>query len=81
MYLYVRALGADSEFGRPIAILYFIVLFVVGNTIMLALFTALLLKSQDTDNDSLGSASEQEEKHKMMNSLNTKDVKYQQNPC
>jgi len=45
MYLYVRALGKDSSSGRTIATLYFVVLFVVGNMIFLALFTALLLKS------------------------------------
>ena len=45
MYTYVRAIGADSEGGRTIGIFYFITVFAVGNTIMLALFTALLLKS------------------------------------
>lgn len=49
MYLYVRAIGYESEIGRSIAILYFILLFLIGNTIMIALFTALLLKSQDSD--------------------------------
>ena len=49
MYLYVRALGYNSELGRNIAISYFILLFLIGNTIMLALFTALLLKSQESD--------------------------------
>lgn len=49
MYLYVRALGYKSEAGRNIAISYFIVLFLIGNTILLALFTALLLKSQESD--------------------------------
>ena len=45
MYTYVRAIGANSEGGRTIGIFYFITVFAVGNTIMLALFTALLLKS------------------------------------
>lgn len=45
MYLYVRALSEDGSFGRNLAQIYFICLFVLGNTIMLALFTALLLKS------------------------------------
>ena len=45
MYLYVRALQADSSNGRTFAIAYFIGLFIVGNTVLLALFTALLLKS------------------------------------
>ena len=44
MYTYVRALGHESENGRTVAICYFISLFVIGNTVMLALFTALLLK-------------------------------------
>ena len=44
MYTYVRAHGAKGS-GRNLAIVYFISLFVVGNIIMLALFTALLLKN------------------------------------
>ena len=47
MYLYVRALGADMSGGRNLATAYFISLFVIGNIIFLALFTALLLKSQE----------------------------------
>ena len=47
MYTYVRALGA-TESGRTLAIIYFIALFVMGNIIMLALFTALLLKGSQT---------------------------------
>ena len=53
MYIYVRAFGYGSEIGRNIAIAYFIVLFLIGNTILLALFTALLLKSQDEDDESI----------------------------
>ena len=49
MYLYVRALGYDSSGGRTLATTYFIGLFIFGNVIMLAMFTALLLKSQDKD--------------------------------
>ena len=45
MYLYVRALSYNSSSGRNIAILYFVVLFMTGHIILLALFTALLLKS------------------------------------
>ena len=47
MYLYVRALDVDGS--RTLAITYFVVLFILGNTIMLALFTALLLRSHDDD--------------------------------
>ena len=47
MYLYVRALDVDG--GRTLAITYFIALFILGNTILLALFTALLLRSQDDE--------------------------------
>ena len=68
MYLYVRALSAESEFGRTIAIIYFITLFVVGNTIMLALFTALLLKSGDADIDILTRHLEEKETKKVMKS-------------
>ena len=53
MYLYVRAYGHESTGGRPLAIFYFIALFIVGNTIMLALFTALLLKNFKEDLESL----------------------------
>ena len=53
MYLYVRALGHNSDFGRTIAIFYFITLYIVGNMIFLALFTALLLKSQDSGMEEL----------------------------
>ena len=38
-------MGHESEAGRTMALFYFITLFAVGNVIMLALFTALLLKS------------------------------------
>jgi len=53
MYLYVRALEYDSESGRTVALFYFLSLFIIGNTIMLALFTALLLKSQEVDMEKL----------------------------
>lgn len=49
MYLYVRALGYESASGRTLATFYFLCLFILGNVIMLAMFTALLLKSQDKD--------------------------------
>ena len=45
MYLYVRASGG----ARHLAIFYFLSLFIVGNTILLALFTALLLRSHESD--------------------------------
>lgn len=47
MYLYVRA--ADVSGSRSLALAYFIGMFIIGNTIMLALFTALLLRAQDDD--------------------------------
>lgn len=53
MYLYVRALEYDSDSGRTVALFYFLSLFIIGNTIMLALFTALLLKSQEVDMEKL----------------------------
>ena len=49
MYLYVRALDVNGTSGRSLTLAYFICLFVIGNTIMLALFTALLLRAQDSD--------------------------------
>ena len=48
MYLYVRALDAESG-SRFTALFYFISLFVIGNTVMLALFTALLLRKGETN--------------------------------
>ena len=48
MYTYVRALE-NSSLGRNMAIVYFIILFIIGNLIMLALFTALLLEGQKQD--------------------------------
>ena len=47
MFLYTRALAANSSWGRQYAIFYFVSLFSIGNIILLALFTALLLKSHD----------------------------------
>ena len=53
MYLYVRALDVNGTSGRTLALTYFVGLFIIGNTIMLALFTALLLKSHDSDLEKL----------------------------
>lgn len=49
MYLYVRALEQDSSSGRSVALIYFVLLFIIGNTIFLALFTALLLKKGEQE--------------------------------
>jgi hypothetical protein len=49
MALYVRAKGFESTTGRSIAMAYFFILFIIGNTILLALFTALLLKNFEDD--------------------------------
>ena len=65
MYRYVRALDADGSGGRTTALLYFIVLFIVGNTVLLALFTALLLKSQDSDVESIEEETARKEKEKI----------------
>lgn len=45
MYTYVRALE-ETNGGRNLAKAYFVSLFMIGNIMMLALFTALLLKNQ-----------------------------------
>ena len=45
MYKYVRANSIDSAAGRYIAIVYFMFVMILGNIILLALFTALLLKN------------------------------------
>ena len=53
MYLYVRAIDDDSG-GRFTALAYFISLFAFGNIVMLALFTALLLRAgEDNDQEKL----------------------------
>lgn len=49
MYLYVRAKDVDGSSGRSIAITYFVSLFSIGNAIILALFTAVLLRAYDND--------------------------------
>ena len=49
MYMYVRTLGYNSEFGWQLAIIYFVLVMVIGNIILLALFTALLLKNFEED--------------------------------
>ena len=64
MYLYVRALDEDSDAGRPLAVFYFFCLFVVGNTILLALFTALLLKNFKTDLDEVAKKIEAKEERR-----------------
>ena len=51
MYLYVRAVGIESSNGRNLALAYFIILYVIGNIILLAIFTALLLKNFETNLD------------------------------
>ena len=47
MYLYVRALGADSDLGGLLARCYFLIIMITGNITLLALFTSLLLKNFD----------------------------------
>ncbi len=83
MYLYVRALSEDGSFGRTLAQLYFISLFVLGNTIMLALFTALLLKSQDEDIEALTEKIAAKEAEKLSRKLSesAKLVDEPSNPC
>ena len=51
MYMYVRAGGAESELGWSIARIYFLIVMITGNVILLALFTSLLLKNFDKEPD------------------------------
>ena len=45
-YLYIRALGEnDKSMGRTIASAYFHIVIILGSVVLLALFTALLLKN------------------------------------
>ena len=45
LYLYERALGAESELGWQLTRIYFLIIMIIGNIILLALFTSLLLKN------------------------------------
>ena len=81
MYLYVRALSANGGIGRTLATLYFLCLFVLGNTIMLALFTALLLKSQDEDFETLTEAIAEKEVEKLSKTLSSSLEDSESNPC
>lgn len=74
MYLYVRALSYDAGIGRSLSIIYFLCLFILGNTIMLALFTALLLKSQDKDFEALTEKFAEKETEKLSKTLSSKDL-------
>ena len=51
MYLYVRAAGESSPLSWNIALIYFLLTMIIGNIILLALFTALLLKNFDPSSD------------------------------
>ena len=62
---FIRASAETSTSSRTIAMLYFIVLIVVGNTMLLALFTALLLRNFE---------SSLEEKEKHIRRLNRKKM-------
>ena len=84
MYLYVRAMQANSSNGRPFAIAFFIGLFIVGNTILLALFTALLLKSQENaiEQEVLKKESEMVERAQSFRYVSTESVDAEEgNPC
>lgn len=47
MSLYVRALGYESSVGWQVARMFFLIVMIGGNIILLALFTSLLLKNFD----------------------------------
>ena len=47
MQLYARAIGYEHEVYWYLAIIYFLLIMILGNIIMLALFTSLLLKKFD----------------------------------
>jgi len=83
MYLYVRALGFESDTGRTMALIYFITLFIIGNTIMLALFTALLLKSQESDIARLKDVIDKKESRTATKQLSSEIVEIQkeETPC
>ncbi len=47
MQLYARAVGYENVFYWYLAIVFFLLIMILGNIIMLALFTSLLLKKFD----------------------------------
>ena len=47
MYAYVRAVGAESDIMYYVAVLYFMLIVVLGNIILFSLFVAILLENFD----------------------------------
>lgn len=65
----MRALDTNGSTGRSLALTYFVTLFIIGNTITLALFTALLLKAQDDDIDKLESSLDKKANKNMIRTI------------
>ena len=81
MYLYVRALGEGDEGGRKLALAYFILLFTIGNIIFLALFTALLLKSQNKNIEEMTQKLHEKETKKSLMQNSAPNGADKTNPC
>ena len=70
MYQWVRAYGNGSDVSYRIALFYFIVLMILGNIVLLSLFTAILLRNfegetQDDDDDKIEEEEDLDDKSKL----------------
>ena len=61
MNLYVRALGYESSVGWQVARMFFLIVMIGGNIILLALFTSLLLKNFDASSLNLNQEEEDDQ--------------------
>ena len=61
MYQWVRAFGAGSTANEVLAILFFIILMIVGNIVLFSVFTAILLQNFDDMNADEEEGEEEEE--------------------
>ena len=73
MQLYTRAIGIESEFNWYLSICYFLVTMIIGNIVFLALFTSLLLKHFDPeDEESVFKETKEADKVKRKRSMQNK---------
>ena len=61
MSLYVRALGYESAVGWQVGRIFFLIVMIGGNIILLALFTSLLLKNFDASSLNLNQEDDDKE--------------------
>ena len=61
MYTWVRAYGEGQTGSEIVAILFFILIMIVGNIVLFSVFTAILLQNFESGGDDEGEAEESEE--------------------